>query len=215
MDDLYAAARERMVRDQIAERGVRDPRVLEAMRQVPRHAFVPPEHRDYAYSDGPLPIGNGQTISQPYIVGLMSELLGLRGTEKVLEVGTGSGYQSAVLSYLAREVHSIERYANLARYAARLLHDLGIENVFVHTGDGSLGLPELAPFDGILVTAAAPDIPQALRDQLADGGRLVIPVGARANQTLEVWNRVGERFEFDRVIPVAFVPLVGKEGWKE
>lgn len=215
MDDWYAAARARMVESQIVARGVCAPRVLEVLRAVPRHEFVPPEQRDYAYSDGPLPIGNGQTISQPYIVALMSELLDLKGHEKVLEVGTGSGYQAAVLAHLAREVHSIERYANLARYAARLLHDLGLNNVHIHVGDGSLGLPEQAPFDGIVVTAAAPDIPKTLRGQLADGGRLVVPVGARGNQTLEVWTRLGARFEYEQIIPVAFVPLVGEEGWQE
>ncbi len=215
MDNLYAAACERMLESQIVARGVRSPRVLDALRAVPRHEFVSPEQRDYAYADAPLPIGNGQTISQPYIVALMSELLELQGHEKVLEVGTGSGYQAAVLSHLAREVHTIERYANLARYAACLLRDLGLNNIHVHVGDGSLGLPEQAPFDGILVTAAAPDIPRTLRAQLADGGRLVIPIGARGNQTLEVWTRQGAHFEFERIIPVAFVPLVGEEGWKE
>lgn len=214
-DALYASEREQMVETQIVRRGVRDVRVLEAMREVPRHLFVAPEYRYLAYSDGPLPIGHGQTISQPYIVALMSELLQLKGDEKVLEVGTGSGYQAAVLSYLAREVHTIERYANLARYAAVILKELGLDNVHVHTGDGSKGLPEHAPFDAIIVTAAAPNIPRPLLDQLKDGGRLVIPVGGRGGQVLERWVRQGERYDYESIIPVAFVPLVGEQGWKD
>jgi protein-L-isoaspartate(D-aspartate) O-methyltransferase len=214
-DELYASEREQMVATQIARRGVRDRRVLEAMRTVPRHCFVSPEYRYLAYTDGPLPIGNGQTISQPYIVALMSELLELSGDEKVLEVGTGSGYQAAVLAHLARQVHTIERYANLARYAGRILTDLGLTNVIIHTGDGSKGLQEQAPFAGIIVTAAAPAIPRPLLDQLEDGGRLVIPVGDRGGQVLECWVRQGERFDYESIIPVAFVPLVGEQGWKE
>jgi protein-L-isoaspartate(D-aspartate) O-methyltransferase len=214
-DGMYASEREQMVESQIARRGVRDPRVLEAMRMVPRHCFVTPEYRYLAYTDGPLPIGNGQTISQPYIVALMSELLALRGDEKVLEVGTGSGYQAAVLAHLAREVHTIERYPNLARYAAGIFDDLGLKNIQVHTGDGSKGLEEHAPFAGIIVTAAAPNIPRPLLDQLEDGGRLVIPVGSRGGQVLERWVRQGERFDYESIIPVAFVPLVGEQGWKD
>ncbi|MDI6694388.1 MAG: protein-L-isoaspartate(D-aspartate) O-methyltransferase [Anaerolineales bacterium] len=214
-DTLFVAEREQMVEEQIFQRGVRDPRVLEAMREVPRHCFVPPEYRYLAYTDGPLPIGSGQTISQPYIVALMTELLRLKGHEKVLEVGAGSGYQAAILSRLAREVHTIERHANLARQAARILSDLGLENVHVHIGDGTLGLPEHAPYDGILVTAAAPQVPGALLQQLADGGRMVIPVGGRGGQVLEVWTREGERYDYESVLPVAFVPLVGEQGWKD
>lgn len=212
---MYASEREYMVESQIVRRGVRDMRVLEAMRDVPRHVFVAPEYRYLAYTDGPLPIGNGQTISQPYIVALMSELLALRGDEKVLEVGTGSGYQAAILAHLAGEVHSIERYANLAQYAAGILQDLRLENVQVHTGDGSKGLPEHAPYAGIIVTAAAPNIPRPLLDQLEDGGRLVIPVGSRGGQVLERWVRHGERYDYESIIPVAFVPLVGEQGWKD
>jgi protein-L-isoaspartate(D-aspartate) O-methyltransferase len=145
----------------------------------------------------------------------MSELLALRGDEKVLEVGTGSGYQAAILAHLAWEVHSIERYANLAQYAAGILQDLGLENVQVHTGDGSKGLPEHAPYAGIIVTAAAPNIPRPLLDQLEDGGRLVIPVGGRGGQVLERWVRHGERYDYESIIPVAFVPLVGEQGWKD
>lgn len=217
MDDAaYATERDRMVDEQIAERGVRDARVLEAMRSMPRHVFVEPRYQAYAYTDGPLPIGNGQTISQPYIVALMTELLALRGDENVLEVGTGSGYQAAVLATLTRQVHTIERFEDLAGHAARILKDLGLSNVQVHTGDGSLGLAEFAPYDAILVAAAAPWPPKALLSQMADGGRLVIPIGARGgNQVLERWERHGERLEFDQIIPVAFVPLVGEQGWKD
>jgi protein-L-isoaspartate(D-aspartate) O-methyltransferase len=191
-EDTFARERAWMVNHQIAARGVCDERVLEAMRSVPRHLFIEPEYRYQAYFDGPLPIGNGQTISQPYIVALMSELLELLGGEKVLEVGTGSGYQAAVLAYLAGEVHTIERHASLTRYAARILANLGLSNVHVHTGDGTLGLPEQAPFAGIIVTAAAPRVPRPLLDQLMDGGRLVIPVGGRGGQFLERWKRQGD-----------------------
>lgn len=214
-EERLAIERERMVAHQIKLRGVRDSRVLEAMRAIPRHRFVDPEYQEYAYEDGPLPIGSGQTISQPYIVALMTELLKLTGSEKVLEVGTGSGYQAAVLGQLAHEVHTIERHAGLARFAARLLRDLKLENVQVHVGDGSLGLPEYAPFDRIIVTAAAPRVPQALKDQLADGGRMVIPVGRRGEQWLECWIRQGDTLDFDAVLPVAFVPLIGEQGWED
>jgi protein-L-isoaspartate(D-aspartate) O-methyltransferase len=211
----YTQERERMVKSQIASRGVHDPLVLEAMRLVPRHAFIQAEYRYLAYTDGPLPIGDGQTISQPYIVALMSELLELKGGEKVLEIGTGSGYQAAVLAHLAAEVHTIERHASLGRMAEKLLAQLGLENIRVHIGDGSLGLPELSPFDGIVVTAAAPHVPPALFEQLGEGGRLVIPVGGRGGQFLERWRRKGSDFNQELVIPVAFVPLVGEQGWKD
>jgi protein-L-isoaspartate(D-aspartate) O-methyltransferase len=214
-DGLFASEREHMVESQIVRRGVRDVRVLDAMRDVPRHVFVAPEYRYLAYADGPLPIGNGQTISQPYIVALMSELLMLHGDELVLEVGTGSGYQAAILAHLARQVHTVERYANLARCAAGILQDLGLDNVTVHTGDGTKGLPDHAPYAGIIVTAAAPNIPRPLLDQLDEGGRLVIPVGGRGGQVLERWVRHGERYDYESIIPVAFVPLVGEQGWKD
>ena len=212
---LFEIDREDMVKNQIIRRGVHSPRVLQAMRDIPRHLFTPPEHRYLAYSDGPLPIGFGQTISQPYIVAIMSELLELRGDEIVLEVGAGSGYQAAILSRLARQVHTIERHAELAQYAETILKHLKLDNVQVHVGDGSLGLPKYAPFDGILVTAGAPKIPPALLDQLAQGGRLVIPVGGRGGQYLERWRRDGTEFHQETIIPVAFVPLVGKLGWDE
>jgi len=211
----FSEERERMVREQIAGRGVRDERVLQAMRQVPRHLFVLPEHRDRAYADGPLPIGEGQTISQPYIVGLMSSLLALDGTETVLEVGTGSGYQAAILGQLAQQVHSIERHAALARRARSLLAEIGSNNIQVHTGDGSKGLPKYAPYDAILVAAAAPQVPKPLLEQLRDGGRLALPVGRIEGQTLELWQRRAARYERQDVLPVAFVPLLGEYGWKD
>ncbi len=214
-DETYTQSRLRMVEFQLANRDIKDQRVLEAMRQVPRHLFISEEYRSQAYIDGPLPIGNGQTISQPYIVALMSQLLGLQGDEIVLEVGTGSGYQAAVLGCLAREVHTIERHPALARQAERVLAETGMGSIHVHTGDGTLGLAEYAPFDGILVTAAAPRVPQKLLDQLVDGGSLVIPVGERYGQYLEHWRRSGDEFTFENVTPVAFVPLIGKDGWSE
>ena len=196
-------------------RRIRDGLVLQAMRTVPRHLFVPPEYRHLAYTDGPLPIGYGQTISQPYIVALMSQLLELKGQERLLEVGTGSGYQAAVLAHLAQDVHTIERFPELARQAERVLNELGCENVRVHVGDGTAGLLEFAPYHGIIVTAAAPHVPRALLDQLAGNGRLVIPVGERGSQFLERWTRRDDDFQAEEVIPVAFVPLVGQFGWKD
>jgi protein-L-isoaspartate(D-aspartate) O-methyltransferase len=214
-DSYYTHQRQRMVSEQIIARGVRAPRVLEAMRLVPRHYFVPPEYGDMAYRDGPLPIGQGQTISQPYIVALMSELLELQGDETVLEIGAGSGYQAAVLAQLAHTVHTMERRPALAEQAKKILKELGNQNVIVHLGDGSLGLPQFAPYQAIMVTAAAPGVPQPLLDQLVDGGRLVIPVGGTGSQMLERWRRLGQNFDQDHILPVAFVPLRGAHGWKE
>jgi len=205
--------REYMVETQLRPRRIKDPRVIQAMMQVPRHLFVPKEYRHMAYTDGPLPIGYGQTISQPYIVALMSQVLELQGFERVLEVGTGSGYQAAVLSCLASEVHTIERFPALGQSAQLVLEKLGYQNVIVHQGDGTAGLPEFAPFQAIIVTAAAPRVPPDLLDQLDNGGRLVIPVGERGAQFLERWVRRGEHYDVDELIPVAFVPLVGKFGW--
>ena len=211
----YALARKRMVEEQLLRRGIYDERVLRAMRSVERHLFVPPEQRYLAYADGPLPIGLGQTISQPYIVALMTQLLQLKGTETLLEVGTGSGYQAAVLAFLARQVHTIERHTELANYARRLFTYLGIENIEVHEGDGSLGLPNYAPFDGIIVTAAAPHVPKPLCEQVNDPGRLVIPVGGHYGQSLECWKRQGQDYIKESITPVAFVPLIGVHGWDE
>ena len=206
---------EQMVIEQIAARGVRAPRVLEAMRRVPRHLFVPPDYREEAYGDFPLPIGQGQTISQPFIVAYMSALLNLKGNEKVLEIGTGSGYQAAVLAHLAREVHTVERLPHLALRARERLEALGLNNVAVHVGDGTLGWSENAPYDAIIVTAAAPKIPEPLLDQLAEGGRLVAPVGDRGFQHLERWTRHRGALQREVFEPVAFVPLLGEYGWPE
>ena len=204
-----------MVSEQLASRNIRDHRVLSAMRAVPREQFVPPEHRYLAYADGPLPIGQGQTISQPYIVALMTQLLELQGDEIVLEIGTGSGYQAAVLARIASSVHTIERHASLAHSAEQALSQLGMENVQVHIGDGTQGLPELAPFEAIIVTAAAPEVPQPLLAQLAEGGRLVIPVGGRRGQYLQRWRRHADEFKSEMLEPVAFVPLLGEHGWED
>jgi len=213
-EDEFRIARKRMVEEQIAARGVLNPRLLAVMESVPRHLFVPADDLPWAYADGPLPIGHGQTISQPYIVALMTELLQVESTDRVLEVGTGSGYQAAVLGQMAVEVHTVEVIPDLAAQAARTLTDLGYANVHVHAGDGSLGWSETAPYDGILVAAAAPSAPQPLLDQLAEGGRLVIPVGSRGFQQLEVWRRTGQEFERQVNLAVAFVPLRGEYGWK-
>jgi protein-L-isoaspartate(D-aspartate) O-methyltransferase len=186
--------------------------VLAAFELIPRHLFVPEESREWAYEDCPHPIGFKQTISQPFIVAYMTQLLELTGAERVLEVGTGSGYQAAILSNLAREVHTIELIPALADRAARTLADLGVTNVFIHTGDGSQGWTESAPYDAIIVTAAAPRVPKPLLDQLADHGRMILPVGESGFQELELWRRDGESFLHEPLVPVAFVPLRGKEG---
>ena len=212
--EAYQAERERMVTYQIKGRGIEDERVLDAMRKVPRHLFLPREAWDYAYADSPVRIGSGQTISRPYIVALMTELLKVESHHKVLDVGTGSGYQAAILCELAREVHTIERHPELAASAEDRLKSLGYDNIMVHTGDGTQGYPPNEPYDRIVVAAAAPSAPQPLLDQLADGGRLVIPVGSRFSQRLEVWDQSGEEYKKKSNIPVVFVPLVGKNGWQ-
>ncbi len=212
--DAYESDRKEMTRRQIAARGLRDPRLLAAFESVPRHLFVPEEYRQRSYADGPLPIGYGQTISQPYIVALMTHLLELTGRERVLEVGTGSGYQAAILSRLAAEVHTVEIVPELFAQAERTLSELGCANVHSHLADGSLGWTAAAPYDGILVTAAAPSAPRALLDQLAEGGRLVLPVGGLGYQELEIWRKENEEFKRKSSLGVAFVPLRGEYGWK-
>ena len=213
--DPFYHNRQRMVDEQIARRGVSDARVLKAMRDLPRHHFVDPELHDEAYADHPLPIGAGQTISQPYIVALMTACLDLMGDEKVLEIGTGSGYQAALLGKLAREVHTVELVPRLAEKARGILEGLGIRNVHVHVGDGSLGWPEEAPYDRIIATAAAPRVPDAYLEQLKEEGKMVIPVGARWRQMLELWTRKGKEGIKEEILPVVFVPLLGAEGWQD
>jgi protein-L-isoaspartate(D-aspartate) O-methyltransferase len=198
-----------MVESQIVSRGVSNPRVLEAMRTVPRHLFVPASVRAMAYADHPLPIGEGQTISQPYIVAFMTELLDPQPEDKVLEIGTGSGYQAAVLSELVRHVYTIEILPSLAQRAAETLRVNAYQNVTVITGDGYLGLPDVAPFDGIIVTAAPEEVPGPLLEQLAIGGRMVIPVG-EVYQELQVIVRTEKGFETKSVLPVRFVPMTGE-----
>jgi protein-L-isoaspartate(D-aspartate) O-methyltransferase len=211
----FDSAREHMVADQLVGRDITKPDVLAAMRKVPRHLFVPPDLQHLAYRDGPLPIGNDQTISQPYIVALMTQALGPLKTETVLEIGTGSGYQAAILAELSQQVYSLERDRHLASQAGKRLADLGYTNVEVYVGDGSQGLPDMAPFDAILVTAAAPSIPNPLRVQLRDGGRLVLPVGNRDGQVLERLWRNGDTWQVERLGPVMFVPLVGRYGFSD
>jgi protein-L-isoaspartate(D-aspartate) O-methyltransferase len=210
-----ARARQEMVETQIRRRHVQDLRVLECLGRVPRHEFVPAEFRDRAYEDAPLPIGEGQTISQPYIVAAMTAALHLQGNERVLEIGTGFGYQAAVLACLAREVFSVEFRAKLATEADLRLARLGYTNAHVHCGDGTLGLPEFAPYDAILVAAAAPSVPEPLLAQLAEGGRMVLPVGDVENQELLLIERSRDTFRATMLEPCRFVPLLGAHGWKE
>ena len=210
----YAIARERMVHGQLIARDIQDQNVLEAMRKVPRHEFVPTELRNRAYGDHPLPIGQSQTISQPYMVALMTELLQLETKNKVLEVGTGSGYQAAILAELVIRVFSVERVPELASRARKLLDGLGYSNVIIRTSDGTLGWKEFAPFDRIIVTAGAPDVPQALLEQLADKGRMVIPIGNAFMQTLAVVEKRGKRIVKKEKCGCTFVPLIGEQGWE-
>jgi protein-L-isoaspartate(D-aspartate) O-methyltransferase len=213
--DPTTAARERMVQTQLVSRGIRDPKVLYAMQKVPRHLFVEEALQSQAYGDFPLPIGDQQTISQPYIVAFMTEALGLTGVEKVLEIGTGCGYQTAILAELAPEVYSIERIYSLVAKARRIMESLRYFNVKIKAGDGTLGWPEEAPFDAIIVTAAAPDIPQPLLDQLALGGRLIIPVGDRHSQTLELVHKTPQGLQSDYRGDCRFVKLIGSHGWEK
>lgn len=203
-----------MVEQQLRRRNISSQAVLKAMATVPRHRFVPDDLRPSAYADSPLPIGDRQTISQPYVVAYMIQLLELEPSDRVLEIGTGSGYQAAVLAELVKDVYSVERIEALAAHAREALHDAGYANVHVVLGDGSVGLPEHAPYQGIIVAAAAPRAPEPLKAQLADGGRLIVPVGSRGGQVLERWQRKGDDYQVDRLSPVAFVPLMGEHGWK-
>jgi len=211
--ERYERDRGRMVEEQLARRGIGDGRVLEAMGRVPRHLFVEEALRDRAYGDHPLPIGEQQTISQPYIVALMTSLLHLSGQEKVLEIGTGSGYQTAVLALLARRVCSIERVASLATRARALLESQGFTNVWVRVGDGTLGWLDEAPFDRILVTAGAPAVPAPLFEQLAEGGRMVMPVGDTTNQTLTLVEKIDGAMRTSAHGDCTFVKFVGRYAW--
>lgn len=209
-EEVFAPNRERMVQEQVERRGITDMRVLDAMRKVKRHLFLPAGLRNAAYEDRPLPIGMGQTISQPYIVALMTELLRLKGSEKVLEIGTGSGYQAAILAELAKEVYTIDILEPLARNAEKLLKELGYTNIYVSHGDGFLGWPEFSPFDAIIVTCAPEEIPAPLIEQLAEGGRLVIPVG-RLWQELKLVEKKNGKMITKNIIPVRFVPMLREE----
>ena len=217
MIDLQSFSKDRldMVESQIKRRGINNERVLQAFRTIPRHLFVPEIYQADAYADHPLPIGNGQTISQPYIVALMTSTLKLMGNEKVLEIGTGSGYQTAILANLAKEVHSVERISQLSDLAERNLRVLGMDNIYLHVGDGSLGWPDTAPYDRILITAAAPEIPEIILKQLKVNGLVVGPVGGRWRQMLEVWVKEKKRIKKEKILPVVFVPLRGAHGWQD
>lgn len=208
-------ARERMVVEQLEQRGITDERVLAAMRNIPRDRFIPAEYADHAYDDGPLPIGSAQTISQPYIVGLMSQVARLRGNERVLEVGTGSGYQTAILARLAAAVYSVEFIQGLHDRAHIILSAMGLANLRLRCGDGSEGWPEAAPFDAIIVTAAMPEIPRPLLDQLAPGGRLVAPIGENQLQTLVRISRRDGSWREEYFGECRFVPMTGKYGFKD
>jgi protein-L-isoaspartate(D-aspartate) O-methyltransferase len=209
--------REQMVARQIEGRGLRDPAILAAMREVPREAFVSERHRQFAYDDGPLPILEGQTISQPYVVALMIQMLYLKPEDRVLEIGTGSGYAAAILSRIASEVHTVERVESLVQYAQQNLAAVGYKNVHVHLGDGTLGWPEYAPYNAIIVAAGGPQIPQALKDQLAVGGRLVMPVGSeqRAQRLVRLTRLDEDEYEQETLSHVRFVPLIGEQGWEK
>jgi protein-L-isoaspartate(D-aspartate) O-methyltransferase len=211
----YKDLRELMVRTQLIPRGIRDKRVLDAMERVPRHLFVDRSTISDAYSDMALPIGEGQTISQPYMVAVMTELLELNGSERVLEIGTGSGYQAAVLAELSQDVYTIERVAPLGELAKKRFHDLSYANIHSRIGDGTLGWPEEAPFDRIIITAGAPEIPEPLTAQLADGGIIVIPVGGLYSQQLLKIKKSGDNMINEYHTLCVFVPLIGQYGWKK
>jgi len=211
----YAVQRREMIEKQLRRRGIQDAAVLAAMAAVPRHEFVSEDVRAHAYDDLPLPIGSGQTISQPYIVAAMTTALHLQPGDRVLEIGTGCGYHAAVLSRLAKEVFTIERRPELASSASARLVRLGYSNAHVHCGDGTLGLPEFAPFDAILVAAAAPAVPKTLLAQLAEGGRIILPVGGAEHQELQLIEKHGDTFPTKMLEGCRFVPLLGYHGWQE
>ena len=211
----YDILRRRMVEEQLIPRGIKNKRVLDAFYKVPRHRFVPEELRGSAYSDYPIPISEGQTISQPYIVALMTECLGLTGQEKVLEIGTGSGYQTAILAELAREVYSIERFPALVKKAEGLLNELGYANIKIRCADGTMGWPEAAPFDRIIITAASPRIPLPLTEQLKENGKMLLPLGETFSQVLTQVEKKDNKLQSIQICGCVFVPLVGKYGWEK
>lgn len=206
--------RQEMVDKQLIPRGINDEKVIEVFRQVPRHKFVPQEYQKSSYGDFPLPIGNNQTISQPYIVALMTQVLEIKDIDKVLEIGAGSGYQTAILASLAKDVYSVERKVSLAQNAEGLLKELGYQNIKIRMGDGTLGLEEFAPYDKIIVTAAAPSLPESLKKQLNDNGRIVIPISAGFGQMLSVFIKEKNKFLRKDICGCTFVPLIGKYGYK-
>lgn len=210
----YSKERAAMVRDQLMSRGIKDERVLTAMLKVERHRFVPSAHRHQAYEDYPLPVGEGQTISQPYIVAFMTEALDLKKEDKVLEIGTGSGYQAAILGEICDSVFTIEIFQSLALSAMKTLHELGYSNVFVRIGDGYKGWMEHAPYDAIIVTCAPADIPEMLEEQLAEGGRIIIPVGSDYTQNLYLLEKKAGKLQKESVLPVRFVPMINENGVK-
>lgn len=214
-EEEFAIQRRTMVQEQLIQREIMDPRVLDVMQRVPRHIFVPENYHFVAYSDRPLPIGHQQTISQPYVVAFMLEALQLSGHEVVLEIGTGSGYQTALLAELCACVYSIERNRTLAKRAGAKLAEMGYENVEVYVGDGSQGLADMAPYDAIIVSASAPTVPGPLMSQLRDGGRLIMPVGDRRQQNLERLWQADEEWHIEQLMPVVFVPLIGRYGFTD
>ena len=209
----YETLRKRMVEEQLIPRGIKNQRVLDAFYKIERHKFIPENLRSSAYADFPLPIGEGQTISQPYIVALMTECLDLTGKDKVLEIGTGSGYQTAILTELAGEIYSIERFEVLAGRAQTILNELGYKNIKIKAGDGTLGWEEAAPFDRIIITAASPKVPLPLIEQLADSGKLILPLGESFSQVLTLVEKKGGKLKSIDICGCVFVPLVGKHGW--
>lgn len=209
----YAILRKRMVEEQLIPRGIKNPDVLKAFYKIERHRFIPGNLSNSAYADFPLPIGEDQTISQPYIVALMTECLDLSSEEKVLEIGTGSGYQTAILAELARETYSVERFATLAKRAQDILSELGYKNIKIKVGDGSLGWEEVAPFDRIIITAASPKIPIPLIDQLSDNGKLILPLGESFSQVLTLVEKKEGKLKAIDICGCVFVPLIGKHGW--
>ena len=211
----YTILRRRMVEEQLIPRGIEDPRVIDAFLKVERHRFIPEELRGSAYADYPVPIGEGQTISQPYIVALMTECLDLSGDEEVLEIGTGSGYQAAILAELSSQVYSIERFPSLGERAESLLQNLGYINIKIKVGDGTLGWPEEAPFSRIIVTAAAAEVPLPLAEQLSEGGKMILPLGETFSQVLTLIEKKKGQLKAESICGCVFVPLIGKFGYKE